>query len=120
MKRLFLMGSMFCMALAVTADDVTKIDASKVQRITFSGDQITVTFNDGTPAATLDMGTVVLDFSTTTSVEERIAIVKKAGLQDKKVYDVKGREVVNGERLLVQGSLKAGIYIIDGKKVTIK
>jgi len=46
--------------------------------------------------------------------------VKKAGLQDKKVYDVKGREVVNGERLMVQGSLKAGIYIIDGKKVTIK
>lgn len=120
MKRLFLMGSMFCMALAVTADDVTKIDASKVQRITFNGDQVTVTYNDGTPDATLDMGAVVLDFSIATSVEQRAAIVKKAGLQGKKVYDVKGREVVNGERLMVQGSLKAGIYIIDGKKVTIK
>ena len=120
MKRRFLMGSMFCMALAVTADDVTRIDASKVRRMTFNGDQVTVTYNDGTPQATLDMGAVVVDFSTATSVEQRAAIVKKTGLQGKKVYDMTGREVVNGQWLMVNGRLKPGIYMIDGKKVSIK
>lgn len=120
MRKLFVMSCLFCLTLTVTADDVTKINASKVKQITFNGDQVTVKYNDGTPDATLDMGTVVLDFGSTTSIEERTTLVKKAGLQGKKVYDLKGREVVNGERLLVQGSLKSGVYIIDGKKVTIK
>ena len=117
---------MLCIALAMQADDVTKnlspegedvvrIDASKVQKITFSGDQVTVKYNDGTPDATLDMGTVVLDFSNTTGIEERIALAKKAGLQGKKVYDLKGKLVGNDAT-----QLKKGVYVIDGKKVIIK
>ena len=114
------MGCLLSLTMTVAADDVTKIDASKVKQVTFNGDQVTVKYNDGTPDATLDMATVVLDFSSATNMEERMALVKKAGLQGKKVYDMKGQEVANGSWLLVQGALKAGIYIIDGKKVTIK
>ena len=114
------MSSMLCLTLTTMADDVTKINASKVQRITFSGDQVVVTYNDGTPDATFDMSSVVLDFSCTTNIEERTAIVKKAGLLGKKVYDLKGREVKNGSQSMAKGDLKKGVYIIDGKKVTIK
>ena len=114
------MGCLLSLTMTVAADDVTKIDASKVKQVTFNGDQVTVKYNDGTPDATLDMATVVLDFSNVTGIEERTALVKKAGLQGKKVYDMKGQEVANGSRLLGQGALKAGMYIIDGKKVTIK
>ena len=99
---------------------MTKINASKVQQITFNGDQVVVKYNDGKPDATFDMETLVLDFSNATGIGERTAIVKKAGLQGKKVYDLKGHEVINGSRLLVQGALRSGVYIIDGKKVTVK
>lgn len=114
------MSFLLCLTLTMAADDVTKINASKVKQITFSGDQVVVKYNDGTSDATLDMGTVVFDFSSTTSIEERKALVKKAGLQDKKVYDLKGREVVNGSTLMIKGELKPGLYIIDSKKVSIK
>ena len=115
MKKLFVMSCLFCLTLTVTADDVTKINASKVKQITFNGDQVTVKYNDGTPDATLDMGTVVLDFGGTTSIEERTTLVKKAGLQGKMVYDLKGKLVGTDAT-----QLKKGVYIIDGKKVTIK
>jgi enhancing lycopene biosynthesis protein 2 len=69
---------------------------------------------------TADMAEVIIDFSTATSVEERTAILKKTGLKGKEVYDLKGQVVVNGSNLMDKGQLKKGIYIIDGKKVTIK
>jgi len=106
---------MLSLAPAVMADDVTKIDASKVQRITFSGDQVLVKYNDGTPDATFDMATLVFDFSHTSGIKERRVLMKKAGLQGKKVYDLKGRLVGTDAT-----RLQKGVYVIDGKKVVIK
>ncbi len=115
MKKLFVMGCLLGLTLSAAADDQTKIDASKVQRITFQGNQVVVKYNDGTPDATLDMDSVVILFSSTTGIEERTAIVKQAGLQGKKVYDLKGRLVGTDA-----ARLKKGVYVIEGKKIVIK
>ena len=119
-KRLFVICAILCVTQVVMAEDVTKIDASKVKQITFNGDLVMVKYNDGTPEATLDMATLVIDFSGTTNIEQRTTIVKKAGLQGKKVYDLKGREVLNGSWLMTKGELKPGVYIIDNKKIIVK
>lgn len=107
-----------CMLLAVTnvaADNVQKIDASRVKQITFSGTNVTIKYNDGTADLTTDMEAVTIDFSKVTSVEERIAISKKEGLEGKPVYNLNGQLVGNSV-----ARLSKGIYIIDGKKVIIK
>ena len=119
MKKLIVMSCMLCLTLAAMADG-GKIDGSTIKKITFNGDQVTIVFNDGTETLVADMAEVIIDFSTATSVEERTAILKKTGLKGKEVYDLKGQVVVNGSNLMVKGQLKKGIYIIDGKKVTIK
>jgi hypothetical protein len=119
MKKLIVMSCLLCLTLAAMADG-EKIDGSTIKKITFNGDQVVIEYNNGKQATTADMAEVTIDFSTATSVEERTAIIKKAGLRGKEVYDLKGQVVVNGSNLMVKGQLKKGIYIIDGKKVTIK
>ena len=112
MKRYwFLALGCWLMTVDMQADEVMKIDASKVQQMTFSGDEVTVKYNDGTADATMDMGTVVIDFSNTTGIAENEEMRNEGN--EKAVYDLQGRK-------LVQGALRKGIYIIDGKKVVIK
>ena len=118
MKKLMIMSCMLCLTVAAMADG-GKIDGSTVKKITFNGDQVTIEYNNGTQT-TADMADVIIDMSKATSVEERMAIVKEAGLLDKKVYDLKGQEVVNGSWLMVHGQLKKGVYIVDGKKVAVR
>lgn len=108
------MGCLLLSGISVMADDAQKIDASKVSKITFSGDNVTIQYKDGT-SATLDMETVTLDFSTVTSVEERIAIAEKQGLEGKAVYNLNGQLVGNSV-----ARLQKGVYVINGKKVIIK
>ena len=60
----------------IMADDVKTIDAAKVSKITFSGDNVTIKYKDGTPDLTVDMETVTLDFSNVTAIE-RVAIAKR-------------------------------------------
>lgn len=93
------------------ADEVMKIDASKVQQITFSGDAVTVKYNDGTADTTMDMGTVVIDFSNTTGIRGDEKTRRRGDA--KAVYDLQGRK-------RTQGAQKKGIYMIDGKKVVTK
>jgi hypothetical protein len=118
MKKLMIMSCMLCLTVAAMADG-GKIDGSTVKKITFNGNQVTIEYNNGTQTTT-DMAEVIIDFSMATNIEERTAIVKEAGLLDKKVYDLKGQEVVNGSWLMVHGQLKKGVYIVDGKKVVVK
>ena len=115
MKNMMLMSCLLLSVMSATADNIQKIDASKVSNITFNGDNVTIQYNDGTPDATFDMATVTIDFSTTTSIEERMAITKKEGLEGKTIYNMKGQVVGNSA-----ARLSKGIYIIEGKKVVIK
>jgi hypothetical protein len=114
MKKLFLLG-MFCLSVAAMADDVQKIDVSKVSKITFEGDNVVITYNNGTATTTADMATVVLDFSSATGIEERVVLLEKEGLEGKAVYNLNGQQVGNSAARLAKG-----VYIINGKKVIVK
>ena len=120
MKRYWILAiGCWLVAAGMQADEVMKIDASKVQQITFTGDAVTVKYNDGTADTTMDMGTVVIDFSNTTGIREygktrRWGDEKTGRREDAKaVYDLQGRK-------RTQGAQKKGIYMIDGKKVVTK
>lgn len=106
---------MFCLSVAAMADDVQKIDVSKVSKITFEGDNVVITYNNGTATTTADMATVVLDFSSTTGIEERVVLLEKEGLEGKAVYNLNGQQVGNSAARLAKG-----VYIINGKKVIVK
>jgi hypothetical protein len=114
MKKLFLLG-MLCLSVAAMADDVQKIDVSKVSKITFEGDNVVITYNNGTATTTADMATVVLDFSSATGIEERVVLLEKEGLEGKAVYNLNGQQVGNSAARLTKG-----VYIINGKKVIVK
>ena len=106
---------MFCLSVAAKADDVQKIDVSKVSKITFEGDNVVITYNNGTATTTADMATVVLDFSSATGIEERVVLLEKEGLEGKAVYNLNGQQVGNSAARLAKG-----VYIINGKKVIVK
>lgn len=106
---------MFCLSVAAMADDVQKIDVSKVSKITFEGDNVVITYNNGTATTTADMATVVLDFSSATGIEERVVLLEKEGLEGKVVYNLNGQQVGNSAVRLAKG-----VYIINGKKVIVK
>lgn len=106
---------MLCLSVAAMADDVQKIDVSKVSKITFEGDNVVITYNNGTATTTADMATVVLDFSSATGIEERVALLEKEGLEGKAVYNLNGQQVGNSAARLAKG-----VYIINGKKVIVK
>lgn len=119
MKKLLLVFVLVLTVVSVGAQTKTRgnvqgIDAAKVSTITFSGDNVTINFTDGT-SSTFDMETVTIDFSNVTSTGKRIEITKKMGLEGKQVYDLKGRKAGKSA-----AALKKGVYIIDGKKVIIK
>lgn len=105
----------FFSAASMMADGEQKIDASKVSKITFKGDDVIITFNDGTSTKTLDMSVVTLDFTNATSIEDRLRLSEESGLEGKPVYDLSGKQI--GKSV---AELKAGVYIIDKKKVVIK
>lgn len=106
---------MLCLSVAAMADDVQKIDVSKVSKITFEGDNVVITYNNGTTTTTADMATVVLDFSSATGIEERVVLLEKEGLEGKAVYNLNGQQVGNSAARLAKG-----VYIINGKKVIVK
>lgn len=106
---------MLCLSVAAMADDVQKIDVSKVSKITFEGDNVVITYNNGTATTTADMATVVLDFSSATGIEERVVLLEKEGLEGKAVYNLNGQQVGNSAARLAKG-----VYIINGKKVIVK
>jgi len=110
-KKLLSLAFMVCMSLTAMADD---IEAAKLSKITFDGDKVVLHYKDGTTASK-EMAEVTIDFSTATGIEERMAITKKAGLEDKAVYNMAGQQVGNSAARLTKG-----VYLIDGKKVIIK
>ena len=114
MKKILLFACAVCLSLGAMADDQQKVDGSKVARISFSGDNVIVTYTDGT-SGTYDMADIVIDMSSATSIEERVAQTTKAGIEGKQVYDLGGKLVGTSA-----ARLQRGVYVVDGKKVIIK
>lgn len=115
MKKLLFISCLMLSGMNAMADEVEVINAKNVSKITFDGDNVIIHYTDGTSDKTADMATVTLDFSEVTSIEGRIAIATKVGLEGKDVYNLSGQRVGNSV-----GALSKGIYIINGKKVIIK
>ena len=115
MKKTLLVFLVFLSGMNVMADDVQKLDAATITRISFSGDNVILTFSDGTTSTVTDMSTVTIDFSNVTSIDDRVKLTQQLGLEGKPVYDLSGRLVGKSA-----ATLKKGVYVIDGKKVTVK
>lgn len=117
MKKILWTGSLLLLCMAVYADggQTTTIDGTKIQKITFDGDKMTVKYNDGATDAIFDMAEVIISFEGATSIEERITIARQAGLEGKGIYTLQG--VYVGKSM---AGLQPGLYVIDGKKILIK
>ena len=113
MKKLLLMSLTLCLSLGAMADD-GKIDGAQLSKITFDGDQVVLHYKDGT-TSTMGMETITIDMSAVTSIEERVAITEKAGIEGKNIYNMKGQLVGTSA-----ARLEKGIYIVGGKKVVIR
>lgn len=113
MKKLLLITMALCLSLGAMADG-EKIDVSTLSKVTFEGDQVVLHYKDGTTSM-VDMTTVTIDMSSATSIEERLAITEKAGIEGKNIYNLKGQLVGTSA-----ARLEKGIYIVGGKKVVIK
>ena len=113
MKKLFFLTCLLLSSINIMAGDVQTIDASKVSQITFSGDNVTIKYNDGTDV-TVDMESVTIDFSNVTAIE-RVNVARKFGLEGQAIYNVNGQFVGNSV-----ANLSKGIYVIGGKKIVIK
>lgn len=115
MKKILLMMMLLMSGMNMMADNVQKLDAAKITRITFDGDNVIFTFSDGTTSTVTDMATVTVDFSNVTNIEDRLQMTKKLGLEGKQVYDLNGRKFGKSA-----ATLNKGVYVIDKKKVIIK
>ena len=113
MKKLLLITMALCLSLGAMADG-EKIDVSTLSKVTFEGNQVVLHYKDGTTSM-VDMATVTIDLSSATSVEDRLAITEKAGIEGKNIYNLKGQLVGTSA-----ARLEKGIYIVGGKKVVIK
>ncbi len=120
MKKLFLALSSLALSASSFAGDVikqtVKINGSEVsktvQTITFSGDDVNLTFTDGT-SQTVDMEAVIISFAKDPT-EITISSVHQNG-EVTKIYDTNGRQV----RSTIE-SLPTGIYIIKSAEKTVK
>lgn len=115
MKKIFILCSILMASMSVLAEGEQKVDATKVSKITFDGDNVIVHYNDGTSDTSFDMAAIVISFENAAGIEERMAIVEKEGLAGKPVYNIQGQLVGNDA-----SNLSKGLYIINGKKVIIK
>ncbi len=103
---------MAALCSAALADNVqTTIDGSKVTKITFSGDNVIIDYNDGTSQTAFDMSEIIISFGGTSGMKEELKVEKEEPKGD--WYDLKGR------KLSGKPSSK-GIYINNGKKAVIK
>lgn len=83
------------------------------QKLTFDGNNITITFEDGS-AETADMSTVSIDL-TYGGNASGISSVTATSNDNGKVYSISGQYVGNTTE-----GLPKGLYIMNGKKMVIK
>ncbi len=115
MKKIFFILSIMLMGLCAPVSAVQAIDVTQISKVTFDGDNVIVTYKDGTtPSGTFDMSEIVLDFSNVTAVE-RVEAAKPFGIANKTIYNMQGQAVGNDI-----SALKSGLYIVEGKKIIIK
>lgn len=94
----------------VTIDGTT--ESKFVKELVFSGDQVTLIFEDGL-STTADLETVNIALSYTSTLIEDVEISDCKS--DSGIYSVDGKLAGKSDKKLVKG-----IYIRNGKKITVK
>lgn len=84
------------------------------QRLTFDGNNVTITFEDGSEE-TADMTTVSIDLTYGSDASGISSITTEDNNNNGKVYSISGQYVGNSTE-----GLPKGLFIVNGKKVVIK
>lgn len=109
-----LSGSVACadtgQTVRVNGSEIDKF----VTELTFSGDNVTMTFSDGTQ--TEDMSLVTIDLTYTDDTTTGVYEFENKNTQDNlRVYNLNGQYVGNSLE-----DLDKGVYVVNGKKVVKK
>lgn len=118
-RNLFLFALALCLCTngMAEAEQTLTINGVKVQKtvsgMTFSGDDVTLQYEDDSMPETVDMSLVNIIFSYTPAAIEGLRTQESGTVT--KVYSLSGQYV--GDTL---EGLSKGIYVVDGKKVVIK
>lgn len=121
MKRKLLLCSFLILlsggsAFADTEQTVTvggSVVGKFVSTLTFSGDNVTMLFDDGT-SQTEDISQVSISLTyDALSIGHTVDVDKNVG--DGRIYNINGQYVGNSAN-----NLQKGVYIINGKKIVVK
>ena len=123
---------LLCLSVWVMADDVQTVDASKVASVSFSGDNVVITFGDQT-SQIADMEQVRLSFSalptTIGTIKEHVVdVLDINGIEPGttiEIYDAQGKKVITARAdeartILNTHSLKGGIYLMKANRQVVK
>lgn len=109
-----LSGSVACADTGQTVRVNGSVIDKFVTELTFSGDNVTMTFSDGTQ--TEDMSLVTIDLTYTDDTTTGVYELENKNTQDNlRVYNLNGQYVGNS----LEG-LDKGVYVVNGKKVVKK
>lgn len=109
-----LSGSVACADTGQTVRVNGSVIDKFVTELTFSGDNVTMTFSDGTQ--TEDMSLVTIDLTYTDDTTTGVYELENKNTQDNlRVYNLNGQYVGNS----LEGLAK-GVYVVNGKKVVKK
>lgn len=109
-----LSGSVACADTGQTVCVNGSVIDKFVTELTFSGDNVTMTFSDGTQ--TEDMSLVTIDLTYTDDTTTGVYEFENKNTQDNlRVYNLNGQYVGNS----LEGLAK-GVYVVNGKKVVKK
>lgn len=109
-----LSGSVACADTGQTVRVNGSVIDKFVTELTFSGDNVTMTFSDGTQ--TEDMSLVTIDLTYTDDTTTGVYEFENKNTQDNlRVYNLNGQYVGNS----LEGLAK-GVYLVNGKKVVKK
>lgn len=85
-----------------------------VTRLTFSGDDVVLNFDDGT-SQTADMSLVSISLTYDNGNENAITDITSPADVSTRIYSVSGQYVGNST-----DGLSKGLYIVNGKKIIVK
>lgn len=109
-----LSGSVACADTGQTVRVNGSVIDKFVTELTFSGDNVTMIFSDGTQ--TEDMSLVTIDLTYTDDTTTGVYEFENKNIQDNlRVYNLNGQYVGNS----LEGLAK-GVYVVNGKKVVKK
>ncbi len=90
------------------------VSAQSIKKITFDGDQLTMTFTDGT-TQTEDVTALNVAISYSTDVATSITAVEETEAKAQRIYNINGQLV----GYTTEG-LPKGVYVAGGKKFVVK